>query len=86
MGNWEHSHSGIRGSIHFESPTTVALHNFYYDGSSSALYLYSMITLSTSALTGELILISSGAGSRQDFCTFSRPYINETVLRFMKLF
>ena len=83
VGNWEPNLSGISGSIHFESPTTVALHNFYYGGSSSNLYFYYYDNISNVGTYKGTYLYFEQAGSRQDFYIFSRPYINETVLGFM---
>ena len=83
VGNWEHSLSGISGSIHFESPTTIALHNFYYGGSSSDLYLYYYDNIGNVGTYRGIDLKLERVGSRQDFYIFNRPYVNETVLAFM---
>ena len=83
MGNWEHSLLGIRGSIHFESPTTIGLHNFYYGGSGSDLYFYYYDNICKIGTYKGIYLKFERAGSRQDFYIFDRPYVNETILAFM---
>jgi len=83
VGNWENSLLGIVGSVHFDSPTSISLRNFYCDGSNVDLYLYFYDQSRNVGTYKGMYLKFEHVGSRQDYYIFDRPYTNETVLAFM---